>query len=464
MAKTKILATLGPSSWSSWNMLENMINVGLDGFRINMSHVKDYNLIAKLISDIRVKAPNIFIAADLEGPKIRLGTIEKPIAIEKGQIIKIAPQSECASDCVPIQVEHVYKHVIPGNTLLINDGAVGLQVTDIKDKIIYTKVLYGMQLESRKGVNIPNAYVPMKFLSQKDKFNLDFLVKNEIDYVSASFTQRADDLKELRSNMGNSNTKIIAKIENHEGLKNFDSILDCTDAVMVARGDLGMEIEPIYVPENQKMMINKCNRSGKMVITATQMLESMMTCLEPKRAEISDIFNAVLDGTDVVMLSGETSMGQYPIESIDVMNKTLERAELYFKSTGKSKEIADKIIPYLGNGYEDIISGAINAAINTNGIGAIITLTLSGYTTQRIARFRSDIPIIALTPNPMIARQLNAVWGVNAYNIELDRSNIISESLKYISSNNIVPKGTQVIVASGSKIGTTDMMQIAVLE
>ncbi|MFH1173645.1 MAG: pyruvate kinase [archaeon] len=461
MAKTKILATLGPASWDK---LEDMIRAGLDGFRINMSHVKEYGPAAKLISDIRKKAPYAFIAADLEGPKIRLGTLAQPLPIEKGQGVKIAPQSECPEGCVPIQVEHVYKHVAPGNMLLINDGAVGLQVTDIKDKIIYTNVLFGMQLESRKGVNIPEAYVPMQFLSAKDKANLDFLVQQGVDYVSASFTQNADNLKELRTHMGDSKIKIIAKIENPEGLKNFDAILEYTDAVMVARGDLGMEIGPIYVPEQQKMMISKCNRAGKMVITATQMLESMMNGLEPKRAEVSDIFNAVLDGTDVVMLSGETSVGQYPVEAIDVMNKTLERAELYFKNSGRSRELADRIIPYLGNTPEDVVSGAVDAAVRTNGIGAIITPTTSGYTTQRVARFRLDVPIIALTPDEVIARQLNAVWGVQAYHAELNRSSLVKESLQYVSANNLIPKETQVVVVSGTKTGTTDTMQIAVVE
>jgi pyruvate kinase len=461
MAKTKILATLGPASW---NKLEEMIAAGLDGFRINMSHVKEYAPTAQLIADIRKKAPNAFIAADLEGPKIRLGTVEKPIPLEKGQEVRIAPQSECPLGYVPIQVEHVYKHVSPGNTLLINDGAVGLEITDIKEKIIYTKVLFGTQLESRKGVNIPQAYVPMQFLSEKDQAHFDFLLQQGVDYVSASFTQRAENLDELRTRMGNSRTKIIAKIENPEGIRNFDLILASTDAVMVARGDMGMEIGPIYVPEIQKMMISKCNRAGKMVITATQMLESMMVGLEPKRAEVSDIFNAVLDGTDIVMLSGETSMGQYPVEAIDVMNKTVERAELYFKQSGRSKEIADRILPYLGNAPEDVVSGAVNAAVNTNGIGAIITPTTSGYTTQRIARFRLDVPIIALTPDDTVARQLNAVWDVQAYHAELDRTRIVQEAVHYVSANNIVPKGTQVIVVAGSKTGTTDTMQITVVE
>lgn len=459
MAKTKTLATLGPASFDK---IEEMVQAGLDGFRLNMPHFKDYDFTAKVISDIRTKAPNAFIVADLEGPKIRLGTLEKPIPIEIGQEIKIAPQSDCPPGHVPIQVEHVYKHVHPGINLLINDGAVRLEVTDIKDKIIYLKVICGTQLESRKGVNIPFAYVPMQFLSEKDKKNLVFLVNQGVDYISASFTQCAENILEAREYMGNSDIELIAKIENAEGLKNLHSILKTTKTVMVARGDLGMEIGTEYVPENQKDIIFECNAAGIMVITATQMLEGMVTKLEAQRAEASDIFNAVLDGTDVTMLSIETSMGQYPIEAIRYMNSVLDRAEKYLLTSGRSKELAQRIIPCLNDSFEDNVSRY--ASTNMRGIGAIITPTISGYTTRRIARFRPDAPIIALTPNKTVARQLNAVWGVNPYVAEFNREDLIHVALNYVQEHNIVPKGTNVIIASGSKTGMTDTIHFATIE
>jgi len=461
MAKTKILATIGPASYDK---IDDLVNAGLDGFRINMSHIKDYAFAENLIRGIREKHPQLFLTADLEGPKIRLGALQKPINIQNGQTIRISPEKDCPTSDVPIQLDELYKYVKPGNLLLINDGAAGLRVTDIHGKTIITTVEYGDTLESRKGVNVPGVHIPLNYFSERDPQHIDFLKKAGIDYIFASYALGKEHMLALKEQLTGTGIKSGAKPETQHGMDAFSEMLEESDIAMVPRGDLGMEIGVINVPRYQKGMVLQCNILGKPVVTATQMLESMMSCKEPKRAEISDIFNAVLDGTDIVMLSGETSVGNYPVEAVQMMNKTLDEAEKYLFDKGNHVGLGKRLEHYLkaGNPTDDISRAIYAVASKDASIKAIITPTTSGYTPRMISRFRMETPIIALTNNEQLYRQLNAVWGVTPAYVKTDTEAMQKYAKKLAATKQLVNPGDKVIITSGLSLASesTHIMRI----
>jgi pyruvate kinase len=448
MAKTKILATLGPASYEK---IDDLVNAGLDGFRINMSHTKDYDSAQKLIDDIRERHPEIFITADLEGPKIRLGDLKEKVSLKKDQAIRISPQNDCPASDIPVQLNTLYQYVQPGNILLVNDGAVGLKVSDVKGKTIITQVEYGDMLESRKGVNVPGVHIPLEYFSEKDPQHIEFLKKTGVDYIFASYTLGKEHMLALQEHLKGTGIKSGAKPETQYGMDTFSEMLGEADIVMVPRGDLGMEIGVINVPRYQKSMILDCNMIGKPVITATQMLESMMTGKEPKRSEISDIFNSVLDGTDIVMLSGETSVGQYPVEAVKMMNKTLDEAEKYMFARSNGIDLGARLMQYLepGNPADDMSRAVYAVVSNDPSIKAIITPTVSGYTPRMISRFRMKTPIIALTNNEQTYRQLSAVWGVTPVYVKIDTEQMQRYAKKLAEARQLVKPGDKAIVTSG---------------
>lgn len=462
MTRTKILATLGPASM---NLVPDLIKAGLDGIRINMSHVRneDFESKGEEIRRIKDANSNLFLVGDLQGPKIRLGDFQTR-EVKTGDKVIIIPESKCDTSKIPIQYAKLYKYVSPGNLLLIDDGNVGLRIKDIKNKEITCLVEYGELLEARKGVNIPSISIPMAYLSEKDKRDLEFLIKNGFHYVSASYSRTAEDIKQVRKFAGDT-IKIIGKPENHEGNKNLIEIIEASDAMMVPRGDYGMEIGVENVPTFQKRLIELCNIAGKPVITATQMLESMMTTKEPKRAEVSDVFNAVLDGTDVVMLSGETSKGKYPIETVNMMNKILNRAEEYLFDRTNGINLGEKINGLVtSENVSNIISKAVYTASKTKDIKAIIVPTHRGSTVKQIARFRPEQPIIAICYDKEVRRALNAVWGVIpllTYN--KDAEHVIEDSLRQAKIAGYLKKGDNVVITAGAgsyETGATNLMRI----
>ncbi|MBN2053126.1 pyruvate kinase [Candidatus Woesearchaeota archaeon] len=464
MVKTKILATIGPVSESK---IEQMVKAGLDGVRLNMTHVKDYAATGALIKSIRSQYPGLFIVADLEGPKIRLGNFDK-FSVSQGQAIRISRENECPAGDVPVRMNELYKYVQPGNTLLIDDGKVGLKVTDIKDKTIIAEVEYGEEMESRKGINIPGIEVPMDYLSERDPQHLAALRKWDVDYVFASYTLNAEHMQTIAKNLKGTGTKVGGKPENWTGLNNLDKIMKKAGIMMVPRGDLGMEIGVMNVPEWQEKMILKCNIAGRPVIVATQMLESMMTSKEPKRAEVSDISYACKYGADVVMLSGETSVGQYPVEAIRMMNQILEKAEkdMFDKKSGiHLVDLGQRLLQHLkpGNPADDISRAVYAVASKDPSIKAIIAPTMSGYTPRMISRFRMETPIVAITNNASVYRQLNAVWGVTpVYQSSCYPAVLEIQATQFAAEKKLVKPGDKVIVTAGlsSKSDKTHIMRI----
>ncbi|MBI2046914.1 pyruvate kinase [Candidatus Pacearchaeota archaeon] len=450
MAKTKILATIGPASADK---VEGLVKVGLDGIRFNMSHIppEKYDFTFNLIKDIRAVNPDLFLVGDLQGPKIRLGDFP-PLQIKPNDEIKIVPALQLSQGEIPIQLETLYQYVEPGHILLVDDGNASLEVKSISNKTITCIVQYGEVLNARKGVNVPDVSIPVDYLSKNDALHLRFMAGANFDYVSASYSRNREDILKVKEMLEGTGIKVIGKPENREGISNLDDIINEADAMMVPRGDLGMEIGVVNVPVYQKIMINKCRAAGKPVITATQMLESMMRCKEPKRAEVSDIFNAVLDGTDAVMLSGETSIGNYPIEAVDMMNKIIERAEGYlFSNEAPGNEKGD----FYANPEmpADSISKAVYGIASTPHIKAILVPTSTGYTARMISRFRINKPIIAVTYDPKVKTQLNAVWGVIPLLTErLDEKYILDSCIKLAREKGHIGRGDRILITGGSKM------------
>ncbi len=331
---TELLASIGPASI---DRLKAMYAEGLSGVRINSSH-SDHEYQQKIIAASREANSRGFIVYDIKGPKIRLGDLPEPLVVKAGDAIVLRtdlprpvgsdyPEVDHFNEGIPVTYEKLDECVKPGHRLFIDDGYVGIQVVSVEKGKIHCTVLYGDIIRSRKGLNHPDTVVGYPYTMPHDIPNLEFAIAQGIDFIADSFTRNADDVIELRGRLKGTSVKIISKIENPEGVSNFDEILTETDAIMIARGDMGVEIDPWLLPEIQKTMIEKCNAAGKPVITATQMLESMIDNPRPSRADVSDIANAVYDGTDVLMLSGETSVGKYPVECIAMMRKIAEYVE-----------------------------------------------------------------------------------------------------------------------------------------
>ena len=340
MDGTQIIATIGPPTLRK---IKELRGAGMDGLRINSSH-GSADQHEKIIASARKISKGPFIIYDIKGPKIRLGDIPFPVNLKTGQKILLRtgmsekngwPFTKDSADGIPVAFPLFHKYVKKGDRLLIDDGLIVMKVETVTGRRIFCEVLYGDILRSRKGVNHPDTVIDFPYTVDADIPLIAFAVRHGADYIADSFVRNADDVSELRGRLRGTGIKIISKIENPEGVNNFDAILKKTDAVMIARGDLGVELDPWEIPELQKVMIEKCNRAGKPVITATQMLESMIDDPRPSRSDVSDIANAIYDGTDAVMLSGETSAGKYPVLCVDMMKKIIRKTE----STARYKKL-----------------------------------------------------------------------------------------------------------------------------
>ncbi|MBN2407626.1 MAG: pyruvate kinase [Elusimicrobia bacterium] len=342
---TQILATIGPASI---DRIRQMYESGLSGVRINSSH-GDINQHSVIIDNTRKISGDIFIVYDIKGPKIRVGDLAEPVLLKAGMEIplvtvagipeKVYPSQEDAGHGIPVTYSRLHEYVAPGQRLLMDDGHIGLRVKKVEGRNIVCEVMYGGLLRSRKGINHPDTVIDFPYTSEEDVPLLEFAVKKGVDYIADSFSRNGADVEELRSRLAGTGIRIISKIENPEGVRNFDDILEKTDAVMIARGDLGVELDPWEVPELQKVFTEKCMIRGKPVIVATQMLESMIDDPRPKRADVSDIANAIYDGADVLMLSGETSNGNYPVLCVEMMRKIIDKTESTPRYTGRKKVI-----------------------------------------------------------------------------------------------------------------------------
>ena len=417
LKKTKIVATLGPAT-DGEERLREMMDKGVDVFRINFSHA-DYEIVERniqLILKLNEKyGYNTAILADLQGPKLRIGVMEEGVILSVGDIFTFTNEKMIGNkERAYMTYQKFPTDVKVGENILIDDGKLVLRVieTNKKDEV-KAEVIQGGPLSSKKGVNLPNTKVSLPALTEKDIEDAKFAISKGVDWIALSFVRTAQDvmdLKELIDSEADYKIPIIAKIEKPEALENIDEIIQVVDGLMVARGDLGVEMPMEVVPQNQKMLIAKAKLRRIPVIVATQMMESMITSLTPTRAEVNDVANAVFDGADAVMLSGETSVGKYPVQVIETMTKILQRVEdselinvPTLKPNNKNDRFVTKIICY--NASE---------MVKLTGAKAISTLTYSGYTAFQISSYRPIAYILVYTPNKHIVRRLNLLWGVKA--------------------------------------------------
>jgi len=393
MKKTKIICTIGPASISR-NTLRKMYRAGMNGARINTAYgtLDQYR---SMISSIREVA-DIPVIIDVKGPEIRLKTMGRK-TVNKGDTLDVGRNEKIGFN------NDIYEEMNVGDTVLIDNGRLRTTVKEKRKDALKLLAATSGEIDDGKGVNIPNKKLTVPTLSSRDLKIIDFAKESDVEFIALSFTRNAQDVNTLKKKAGGFKGSVIAKIENLEGVENFNEILDATDGIMVARGDLGVEIKPEKVPHVQKSIIRKCNQRGKTVVTATEMLESMTHQPSPTRAEVSDVANAILDGTEVTMLSGETAVGQYPVESVSMMSRIANEAEKALESHVEDEGFINT---------SDTISRAVQRICQEMPIDKVVTLTRSGYTARMISRFKLTQPIIAVTPDNRVKKQLELSFGV----------------------------------------------------
>ncbi|MHA1733552.1 MAG: pyruvate kinase [Promethearchaeota archaeon] len=458
--KTKIVCTLGPSSHSP-EVLEKMIEAGMDVARLNFSHGthEDHRKLFNMVYKLSEKHDHqVSIICDIQGPKIRTGVMEEPFMLRAGDTVKVTPKKVVGTpERIQVKYATILDDLHPGDTIFINDGIVKLVVKETLPNDLVCEVEAGGLISDRKGCNIPSGNISIEVPTEKDKDDLAFIAELNPEFVAASFIGSSADVLKVRKCLednGNSEVKIISKIERPIALENLDAIIQVSDGIMVARGDLGVEIPPYDVPIAQKNMIRKCNREGIPVIVATQMLESMTTQSRPTRAEANDVFNAVLDGADAVMLSGETSIGKYPVEAVKFMDDIVSTAEKFMP--GRDPDYFDSshqaMVETLGHACFTIVKEFHDLGYT----GKVLAVTDSGYTAKMISKYRPGLPIVALTPNLRAARELNLVWGVRSVYSETIVGKDLEEravnAIVRAFSMNLISPDDHVIVVSSSMI------------
>lgn len=463
--RTRIIATLGPSS-STVETIKALSDAGADVFRINMSH-GDHAAAAKLHAAIReveiTTGRAIGILADLQGPKLRVGVFAgESVELGAGELFTLDMKDE-PGDQTRVCLPHpeIYQAVEAGSELLLDDGKLRLQIKSVeKDKII-TEVKVGGILSNRKGVNVPSAILPLAALTDKDRKDLDFALELGVDWVALSFVQRPEDVQEARDIIGN-RAAVLSKIEKPSALHALDDIIALSDAVMVARGDMGVELPMEEVPAKQKKIIRHSRRAGKTVIVATQMLESMISSPVPTRAEVSDVANAVFDGADAIMLSAESAAGQYPVEAVSTMDRIATKVEQepsYRRALSKEENAPEATTA-------DAISAAAKQVADTIEAQAIVTYTTSGSTALRASRGRPKTPLLVLTPNKNTARRLSIVWGLNCVETEdaTDLQDMIDKACQISLKYDYAKINDRIIITAGMPFGTpgkTNILRIA---
>ena len=468
LKKTKIVCTIGPASESE-EMLEKLANAGMNVVRFNFSHDVHENHLKRMerVRTVSEKLGiNLSILLDTKGPEIRCADMQDGgVAFEEGDVVKVGFDEDYIGNkerfC--LLVPEVYNDVNVDDYLLIDDGKMRLTVIDKDDKDLICRVENPGVIKTRKGVNIPNVVLSMPFLSEKDELDVRFGAKNNVDYIAASFVRRADDVLDIRRVLeeeGRDDIQIIVKIENQEGVDNIEEILEVADGVMVARGDLGVEVASHLVPIYQKNIIKVANRLGKPVITATHMLESMMNNPRPTRAEANDVANAVLDGTDAIMLSGETAVGDYPIEAVSTMYNIATAMEGIFPY----RDRLDMSIASSKATTQDSIGMSISeTCLNMEEVKAVVAFTQSGNTARRISKYRPNVPVLAVTFDRNVQRSLALNWGVvPIYSDVMNDMKNDDELASKIAKEYGIEPGCKVIISAGypSGIGATNFMKI----
>jgi len=470
--KTKIVATVGPAS-NTYEKLGMLMREGVDVFRLNFSHgshedhLAVINTVRRLNKDMRM---NVGLLQDLQGPKIRLGEVEGGgVEIKRGDKIKLVCGEKEISTATRLSTIYLglARDVKPGDMILIDDGKIELRVlaTD-RDQEVDVEVIYGGLVKPRKGINLPDSDVSAPSMTEKDMEDLKFGLENDVDWIALSFARRGEDIRFIKSLIAESgkSARVIAKIETPEGLKNLDEIIALTDAVMVARGDLGVEVKMEEVPMAQKLIVEKCNKAGKPVIVATQMMESMITAPRPTRAETSDVANAVIDGADAVMLSAETAVGAYPAEVIRSMVSTILSVETRRDSLYNHWFPIDPTSPSFM--VDSVLSAACHLAKNT-GAKAITGMTHRGYTAFQIAKYRPKANIFIFTDNRTLLTMLSLIWGVRGfyYDRMVSTDSTVSDIKYVLTTTGHLSKGDVFINTASMPInekGKTNMVKVSV--
>ena len=463
--RTKIVCTIGPAS-SDPETIEQLAWSGMDAARLNFSH-GDQEMHRETLASVRraqalIGRP-LAVIADLQGPKIRIGRIGEPRSVNPGDTLVLTAPGEGAPGDLDVTFAGIADTVAPGREVLINDGMVRTRVASVEGARVITRVEVGGLISSGKGLNLPGTYLPIPSLTEKDESDLDFALGIGADYIALSFVRTAADVEHLRERIdaAGSHARIVAKIEKAEAIENLDDIVAASDALMVARGDLGVEIGAADVPLVQKLIIRTGRDAGRAVITATQMLESMIHQPEPTRAEASDVANAVLDGTSALMLSGETAVGAYPLEAVATMNRIARAVEpsLTYHDAGRRRE---------GDLGMILAHAACDVAEDLDA-GVIACPTQSGSTARNVSRFRPRRPIVAASPDPVVLQQLALEWAVVPIVIEgaTSTEDLWRRTVDAIRASGLAATGERVVLSGGTRLnrpGTTDHVVVRTIE
>jgi pyruvate kinase len=461
--RTKIVCTLGPST-ASRDTLRSLMEAGLDVARLNFSH-GTHEQHAQTVAMVRETAAAlgrpVAILGDLQGPRIRIGDLAAPRMVKDGEdITLVAGEDDVAPGQFPTTYEHLCDDVKVGDRILIDDGLIELVALEVHDRTVMARVLHGGEVRSHKGMNLPGVSVSAPSITEKDWADVAFAVEQNLDYLALSFVRRAGDIAELREKIPRQ-MLVVAKIEKDSALENIESIVLASDAVMVARGDLGVELPFEEVPIAQKRIISLCNRLGRPVITATQMLESMITHPRPTRAEASDVANAILDGTDAVMLSAETAAGHYPRLAVEAMSRIILEIEKHPRRVRAD----DRAQGELAVSTEHAIAAAATSAVRSLDAPTLIVFTKSGFSARVVASHRPGVPILVLTDQERTYRQLALVWGVVPCLVRHcdNYQDMVKLALDAVRGSGLARQGDRVVVTAGVPFdvpGTTNLMKV----
>ncbi|OHA62592.1 MAG: pyruvate kinase [Candidatus Wildermuthbacteria bacterium GWA2_46_15] len=465
MKKTKIVCTIGPASQSA-KIIKELLIAGMDVARLNLSH-GDYASHTKLINTLRSQArvlkKPLALMADLQGLKLRVGEIKDALVLKKNDKVMLSYKKMPGKSFLPLQVD-ISKFLKKEHRILIDDGQVELRVEKVARGIIFARVFVGGKIISHKGLNLPDSKVSLSALTDKDKKDLLFALKMGVDMIALSFVAGVKDLETVKKIIYKNRLKkneepwLVAKIERPEAVKNFDGILKVADAIMVARGDLGVEMEPSQVPIIQKNIIKDCLRSAKPVIVATQMLDSMIRNPRPTRAEVSDVANAVVDHTDAVMLSGETANGKYPVEAVKMMARIVAETEV--------SPYDDLPANFLGDDKHSVVASVANTAYRMArevGAKALVGATLSGLTARMLARQRpQESDIIIFTNSTVVYRKMALVWGVRQFLMPTCKTldELVNKSMALVKKEKLVKKGEKIVLVTGSPVGIRENLNL----
>ena len=455
MKKTKIICTMGPNT-DDKNIMRELAKNGMDVARFNFSHGDHEEHLGRLevLREVR-KELDIPVASllDTKGPEIRTGLLKdgKKVALKEGQTFTLTTRDVVGDDTIThINYSGLNEDVTAGNKILIDDGLIELDVVEVNGTDIVCKVVNGGELGEKKGVNVPNVKIKLPALTEKDKEDILFGIRQGFDFIAASFVRTADCIREIKEILEEhgSNMRVIAKIENAEGIENLDAIIEASDGIMVARGDMGVEIPAEKVPYIQKTIIRKCNEACKTVITATQMLDSMIRNPRPTRAEVTDVANAVYDGTDAVMLSGETAMGKYPVEALKMMATIVEDSESHLDYAAyRQRKVSESNTKNVSNA---VCFASVSTAHDL-GATAIIAPSISGFTTRMLSKWRPSATIIGMSPSMTTVRQMQLQWGVTpVWSRRADTTDeLIESSAEELKSRGMVHVGDTTVITAG---------------